>query len=119
MEVKVRSRYLKMSPHKIRVLRPLIFRQSLETVLAQMKLHPRRAANPIYSLAKNAVSIVKDKGLSLADFKVKEFKIDEGPKLKRFRPGARGRAQRFTRRMSHLTLVISDEKREKKDGTKS
>ena len=38
---------------------------------------------------------------------VSEIRVDDGPRLKRFRPAARGRAHPILRRTCHLTVVIS------------
>jgi large subunit ribosomal protein L22 len=34
--------------------------------------------------------------------------VDEGPKLKRFRPRAMGRATRILKRTSHITMVLAE-----------
>ena len=39
---------------------------------------------------------------------VKEAYVDEGPKIKRFRPAAMGRATRILKRTSHLTVVVGE-----------
>jgi large subunit ribosomal protein L22 len=40
--------------------------------------------------------------------KVKAVMIDEGPLLKRIRPHAQGRAFRILKKISHITIVVSD-----------
>jgi len=40
--------------------------------------------------------------------------VDEGRKLKRFRPGGRGTVKPIVRRFSHLTIVLTDEKKNEK-----
>tara|TARA_Y100000817_G_scaffold233801_1_gene186139 strand:- start:1020 stop:1301 length:282 start_codon:yes stop_codon:yes gene_type:complete len=39
---------------------------------------------------------------------VKEAYVDEGPKIKRFRPAAMGRATRILKRTSHLTVIVGE-----------
>ena len=39
---------------------------------------------------------------------IKEAYVDEGPKIKRFRPAAMGRATRILKRTSHLTVIIGE-----------
>jgi len=34
--------------------------------------------------------------------------IDEGPVMKRFRPRARGRANKIFKRMSHVTVAVEE-----------
>jgi len=35
--------------------------------------------------------------------------VSEGPRTKRIRPAPMGRAYRYQRRMSHITVAVSDE----------
>ena len=42
---------------------------------------------------------------------IKSAYVDEGPVMKRFRPAAMGRATAIRKRTSHLTIIISNEKR--------
>ena len=39
----------------------------------------------------------------------KSIEINEGPRMKRFRPGSKGRANPYKRRMSHIKIVLTDE----------
>jgi large subunit ribosomal protein L22 len=43
------------------------------------------------------------------DLRIVEVFADGGPSLKRFRPEARGRAGRITKRTSHITVVVDEE----------
>ena len=38
--------------------------------------------------------------------------VDEGPTLKRFRPRAQGRGYRINKRTSHITVIVSDGRKE-------
>ena len=40
--------------------------------------------------------------------KIKTVMIDEGPLLKRIRPHAQGRAFRILKKLSHITVVVTD-----------
>ena len=42
----------------------------------------------------------------------KEIQIGEGPRLKRWRAGAHGRAKPFKKRMSHIRVVLTSVNRE-------
>jgi large subunit ribosomal protein L22 len=39
---------------------------------------------------------------------VKNILVDQGATLKRFRPRAQGRAYRILKRMSHITVILSE-----------
>ena len=53
--------------------------------------------------SKNENQVVKTEGLF-----VKTVTVDAGPKLKRIRARAQGRAFRIDKKTSHLTVVVSD-----------
>ena len=48
---------------------------------------------------------------------VSEIKVDEGPKLKRWRARARGRAMEIQKKTSHITLALDEIKPTKKKKT--
>jgi large subunit ribosomal protein L22 len=43
------------------------------------------------------------------DLVITSINADEGPRLKRFRARARGRADRVIRRSSHITVCVDEE----------
>ena len=42
------------------------------------------------------------------ELRVSEITIDEGPTMKRWRPRARGRANKIFKRMSHVTVAVAE-----------
>lgn len=59
---------------------------------------------------KTALANAKQQGLSEEALTFKKIEINEGPKLKRFRAGTRGRAKPYVKRQSHIKIVLTDEK---------
>jgi large subunit ribosomal protein L22 len=52
--------------------------------------------------------------------RIVEISVTSGPRLKRFRPAAHGRALPFMRRTSHIRVVVEGEQRvAKKSATKT
>jgi len=49
--------------------------------------------------------------LSAEDMFVKEAVVQDGPSMKRFWPRARGSASPILKRMSHIRIVLSDERK--------
>jgi large subunit ribosomal protein L22 len=46
-------------------------------------------------------------GLDVDSLYVSQIMVDEGPSLKRIRARAKGRADRITKRTSHITVVVA------------
>ena len=70
---------------------------------------PRKAAFEIGKTLKSAIANAENNAkLSLEDLKVKETVIEEGPRLKRFWPRARGSASPILKRTCHIRIIITD-----------
>ncbi|ABJ77077.1 MULTISPECIES: 50S ribosomal protein L22 [Leptospira] len=110
MEAKAVARFVRMSPRKVRLVADEIRGYAVGEALDILKFTNKRAIEPltkvILSASANA-SVLNDKVDSNQLF-IKKIYVDEGPIMKRFRPRARGRAARIRKRLSHITVVLSD-----------
>ena len=82
----------------------------LATALDSLRVSNKRAARLIEKLVKSAWANAIESGgrLDEADFFVQSARVDEGPTLKRWRPGDRGRIRAIRKRSCHITVVLSD-----------
>lgn len=111
METRAVSKYIRVSPSKARLVANEIRGYSFPEAVDVLKAIPKKAAGLIlktlYSAGANAKyqnpDIIED------DLFIKKITIDEGPTMKRYRPRARGRATRIRKRMSNITIVLSNE----------
>jgi large subunit ribosomal protein L22 len=53
-------------------------------------------------------------GYKPATLRIIEISVSHGPRLKRYRPAAHGRALPFERRSSHIRVIVDGEMREAK-----
>lgn len=108
MEVKTKAKYIRMSPRKLRQVAKYITRLPVEEAIKRLSFMGKRAAQPlietINTAVANSVNTMKGKKEALI---IKTVDIGEGPKLKRFRPVSRGMAHSYVKRMSHITVVLS------------
>ncbi len=123
MEARAVEKYIRMSPRKIKYVIDLIKEKQVEEAVDILTFTQRRAApvvrKAIESAVSNAVENFKEYKISEEELYIKEIYVTEGPMLKRWRPRARGRADRLLKRTSHVTVVLSDEvSAEKKEVTK-
>ncbi len=115
MEARAIARYVRMSPRKVRKVVDLIRGKSVSDALTVLHFMPHRASLPVEkvlrSAAANAVNKSERGRLNPDDLVIKRIYVDEGPFLKRFRAGSLGRASMIRRRLCHITVVVSDEKK--------
>src|SRR3989338_7259079 len=109
--VKANLRYLKMIPRKVRLVADLIRGMNFIEAKAQLKINPRRASKSILKLLNSAEASAKHNfSLNKEDLSIFELRVDEGPRLKRLFYRSRGRADIKQKRMSHISLILSNNK---------
>lgn len=101
------SRYIRMSPFKIRRILDQIRGRSFNEAMLILKFMPYASCSVILktllSAAANAKFRFNTEDSLLVVF---EARVDSGPQLKRFRPHAQGRGFPIKKRMSHLISAV-------------
>jgi large subunit ribosomal protein L22 len=107
------SKYLIVSPFKIRPVSDLIRRKPYPEAISLLENMPHKGARLIGKTVKSAASnaLGSNKQLDEGMLYVKDVFIDEGPRLKRVWFRARGRADMLLKRMCHITVVIDETSR--------
>ena len=106
--VTAKSKYVRQSPYKLRLVLNLIRGLPVSEALDILKFTKRRAADEISQVVESAIANAENNfGLSSNDLYISKATADEGPTLKRFRPRARGRAGRINKRTSHLVIELT------------
>jgi ribosomal protein L22 len=106
--VRARSKYVRSSARKARLVIDHIRGKSVEEARAVLRHTPRGVARDVEKLLASAVANAENNHELVGDdLMVKDAYADEGPTLKRWRPRARGRATRIRKRTSHLTLTLT------------
>ena len=102
------TRYLIVSPYKIRPVADLIRRKPYTEAVSLLESMPLKGARlikkTVVSAASNALS--QDKQLEEDMLFIKEIKVDEGPRMRRVWFRGRGRADMQLKRMCHITVVV-------------
>jgi large subunit ribosomal protein L22 len=106
--VQVKLRYLRHSARKFQPLTKALTGQSLASALAKTSVLPQDSARFINKLLKMAEAAAKSKELESKNVSIKEIYATIGPKIKRIRPNARGRANAYQKHLSHLVIVLTD-----------
>lgn len=106
---------VRMSPRKVGVVASLVRGRSVEDALTILAHTPRRSALPVIKAIESAkANADHNHGFKPATLRIVEITVNHGPRIKRYRPAAHGRALPFQRRTSHIRVVVDGEKREVK-----
>ncbi len=109
MEVKAIARDTGVSPRKMRLLADMVRGKKVDEALAILKFTPsplaRVVAKAVKSAAANAESNFQ---MEPSGLKIVSIYIDQARPMKRFRAVARGRANRITKRSSHITVIVDE-----------
>jgi large subunit ribosomal protein L22 len=109
MEVRATARYLPISARKLRLVCDRVRGMDADQALAVLRYMPQKGAEFLFKLIESAVANGEmNYELNRRDLIVTMVMADEGPSMKRFKAGARGRYKPRIKRSSHLTLVLSE-----------
>lgn len=117
MEAIAKTKYLKGSPRKARLVIDLIRGRNVSQALNILKFTDKRAADPISkclnSAIANATYQAEQQNIAIDpdDLWVKACFVDMGPtkNRRRMRPAPQGRAYREQRHYCHITIEVSSE----------
>lgn len=103
---------LRMSPRKVSVVAALVRGRSVEDALVILDHTPRRTALAVRKVVASAAANAENNhNFKAGSLTITEISVTPGPRLKRFRPAAHGRALPFQRRTSHVRVVVNGEQR--------
>jgi large subunit ribosomal protein L22 len=109
MEVRAVGKYLRVSPYKVRLIADLVRGKKVDEALTMLKFLPKKSGRLINKTLRSAVANAENTHtIDVETLFIKTILVDEGPKLKRWRPRAMGRATRILKRTSHITMVLAE-----------
>jgi large subunit ribosomal protein L22 len=111
MEARATSKYIRVSPQKARLVVDLIRGKNAGEAINILRFTKKRASLEIAKILHSAISNAEQKSehLDVDRLFVSRAYVDEGPRMKRIRPAPMGRAYRYQRRMSHITVVVEEQ----------
>ncbi len=111
MEARATAKFIRSSPQKIRLVVDLIRGRNVSEALDILRFTKKRAATQVTKVLKSAIANAeqKDEATDVDRLLVSKAYVNEGPRMKRMRPAPMGRAMRYQRRMSHISIHVSDE----------
>ncbi len=108
----------RQSPRKVRLVAHAVKGKSVEQAEVELSYMPKRAADPIKKLIKSAVANAAKDGIDTVGLVIKNIEVNQGLVMKRFMPRAMGVAKPIRKKMSHVTVALSEKTAEKKASKK-
>ncbi len=110
MEVRAIAKDTGISPSKVRPLVDLVRGKKVDEALTLLQFTPTPTARVVAKVVKSAVANAENNfQMEPADLRIVGIFANAARTLKRFRPRARGRANRILKRSSHITVVVAEE----------
>lgn len=108
MDVRAFAKGVFISPQKLGLVCDKVRGMQAEQALVVLEFMPQKGAKFIHKLVASALANAENNfDLEREEMYITTIFAGDGPAMKRFKAGARGRYKPRKRRTSHLTLVLS------------
>jgi large subunit ribosomal protein L22 len=109
MEARAITKFIRLSPRKVRLVVDQIRGKGVEEALNILKFTPKRSALIVSKTLRTAVANAEStQNVDVDQLYIKQAQVDEAGMWKRFTPRAQGRATRIRKRLSHVTIVLDE-----------
>jgi large subunit ribosomal protein L22 len=108
MEASATYKSVRISPQKARLVVDQIRGKNVSEAFTILNFTKKRVTHDLEKILRSAVSNAEQKSenLDVDDLVVARVFVNDGPRQKRVRPAPMGRAYRYQRRTSHITVVV-------------
>lgn len=101
------QKFIHEAPRKLRLVADAIRGKNVVEALEQLKFSSKKAATTVGKvLAQAKANAVSAHQVPESTLTVKEVVVEEGPRIKRWRPVARGMAHAYIKRTSHVKIMV-------------
>ncbi len=111
MMVSATLRRTRMSPQKARLVADQLRGLPVERAIEILAFGKPKAAFVLKKVLESAIANAEhNEGIDIDELRVGAVQVNQGPTFRRYRARARGRAGRITKRTSHITLTVTDQR---------
>lgn len=104
-----------LAPRKVSLVAALVRGRTVADALVILEHTPKRAAKAVSKVIASAkANAINTHGIQEKDLVIETLTVTAGPRLKRFKPAAMGRALPFQKKTSHITVVVRGTEKPKK-----
>lgn len=109
MEARAEAKYVRISPLKVHFIAREIRGKQVDEALNILHFTPKKGARLLEKVLKSAVANAENNlGLDREELIVKKAYANDAPRMKRYRPKAKGAAYPILKRMSHLGVIVAE-----------
>lgn len=109
MEITAKLSNAPMSAQKARLVGDQIRGLPVEKALAILTFSTKSAAGVIKKVLESAIANAEhNESADVDELKVTTVYVNEGPTMKRFKPRAKGRANKILKRTCHITIKVAE-----------
>ena len=113
MQTFSKMRYAHISPQKCRLIADVVRGKRVGLALSTLRFMPKKGAELVLKTLESAVANAEhNDGADIDELKVSGIQVDAAPLQKRFAARAKGRGTRIVKRSSHITVHVSDGRKE-------
>jgi large subunit ribosomal protein L22 len=107
MQFSAKAKFVRYSPYKLRPLADVIRGKNAQDALYWLETYQTRRSVPLKKMLVSAVANAKDReNVPANELKIKDLRVDEGPIIRYYKPGAMGRANIQRKRQCHLSVIL-------------
>ena len=109
MQARAIAKYVRISPLKVNFICNEIRGKNVDDALSILKFTPKRGAKVLEKVLNSAIANAENNfNLDRDNLIVGEAYANDGPRMKRFRPKAKGMAYPIVKRSSHIGVVVKE-----------
>lgn len=109
MEARATAKTVRIAPRKARLVVDLIRGRDVKEAQAVLMFTPRGASPVILKVLNSAIANAENNlSLNVDNLYVKECYVNEGVRLKRLLPRAKGQGDIIQKRTCHITVVVAE-----------
>ena len=104
------AKYLRISPYKVRRIADEIRRKPYTDAIAVLEALPHKGARLLKKVIQSAAAnaLYNNKNLDEDVLYIRDLQVNEGTRMKRIWPSARGRADRMLKRTCHISVTMDE-----------
>ncbi len=99
-------RFARISPRKARLVADLIRGRRADEALDVLRFTKKRASVMVSKVLRSAIANASEQEADATALYVQEARVDEGPRIERYRLKDRGRVHPYQRRTSHIVVTV-------------